>query len=364
MKRLASLLVVLLLALGLVGCGGKEKKQENGVVILPKPAQQELSIESIDKLHDGLAGDISPDGNTLLFTWDQGMADTNPHDEMAPLRSLHQLNFADGLVEKISDSDRHQGNARYSPDGKYIAFTENAETFFRSYLMENKPNAPKKLLNDSDEIANSKITWSPDGKTFAVAYMLANQGRIVLYDTQGNEKQTFKQSNGVLLFPQFVDNETLLYVSSSGDTTKVMSLDTSNPSNSREVVTGGNFELSPDKRSLAYLVRKENSDQWKIKVDAIDGNLQIGATLAEVEVKDASSEMAWSPDNQYLLYSDEGSIWALNTKNGTKKQLVSDMWNIIRIIWDEKEGIVFTGIPKEAELKGDYTFSTYRIKLK
>jgi Tol biopolymer transport system component len=231
--------------------------------------------------------------------------------------------------------------------------------------MDNKVNSPKQLLNDSDEIANSKITWSPDGSTFAVAYMLANQGRIVLYDAQGNEKQIFKPSDGIALFPQFVDNDTLLYVSMVRDNLKIMALDVnSNPGKPKEVVTGSNFELSPDKRSLAYLVRNGDGNLWNIKVDAIDSELQVGATLAEAEVKDGSSVLTWSPDNRYLLYSDEGNIWALNTKDGSKKQLVSDMFNITRIIWDTNEGIIFTGIPKEAEMKEDYTFSTYRIKLK
>lgn len=389
MKRLASLLTVLLLALGLVGCGSDEKQQDNGVKILPKPTQQTLSIESIEKLHDGLLGDLSPDGTKLLFAWDQGKPDENPQDEMAALRSLHLLNMTDGSVEQISHSEIHQGNGRFSPDGKHIAFTENAEESFRAYVMANKPNAPKKMVSKPGEIIDPIITWSPDGSTFAVAHQLSTPGKIVLYDAQGNEKHSYNLNEGIARLPQFVDQDSLLYVSIIGDSAKIMALDVNDHaggvnenvtgSNSelpsvlvadrelgfkvKEVVPGSNFELSPDKRNLAYLVPNGDGN-YKIKIDAIDNDLKVGATLAETELRDGSSVLAWSPDNQYLLYSDEGNIWALNTKDGTKKQLVSDMFNITRMIWDIKEGIIFTGIPKEAEKSGDYSFSTYRIKLK
>ncbi|SHK37621.1 TolB family protein [Desulforamulus aeronauticus] len=367
MKRLFVLTMALFLAVGFIGCSGqKEKKEDNGVKVIPKPPKQELSVVSIDKLHDGLAQDISPDGKTLLFSWNMGQPDKDPNDEMAPANLLHTMNLADGSVKKLSNSEIHQGSARYSPDGKNIAFLENVETFFQAYVMENKLDAPKKLIHKSDEIANS-IAWSPDGQTFAVSYFLINKGRIVLYDAQGNEKQSFQQQSGIAIFPQFLDNNTLLYVSvNRGDNTlKVMALDvTAGTNKPKEFVAGTNFKVSPDKRSLAYLVNDGDRSQWKIKVNAIDSNLKVGSTLTEASVKDSSVQMAWSPDSRYLLFSDESNIWAINTKNGEKKQLVSDMRMINHLLWAGDEGIIFTAISKEDEKKGNYNFNTYLIKLK
>lgn len=367
MRRLTALLAVMLLAFGLVGCGGQEKQKGNEVKILPKPTQQTLSIDSIEKLHDGLLGDISPDGSRLLLAWDQGKPDPDPADEMAPLWSLHQFNLADGGVEQISQSEIHQANGQYSPDGKNIAFTENAEESFRVYVMENKPHVQKKLVSKPGDMLDANITWSPDSKTFAVAYFSpdpANPGKIVFYDAQGNEKHTFKQGEGKVLFPQFIDNNTLLYTSNIGDAVKVMALNINNINQPKEIATGMLAKLSPDKRSLSYFVRQGDKEQLKIKVNAIDTDLQIGTTLAEHAVEDDVDEIAWSPDSRYLVYGGGESIWALDTKDGEKQQLASDMWSVNKILWDENEGIVFSGISKESKVKDDYTFSTYRIKLK
>lgn len=377
MKRLFVLTVALLLIIGVTGCSGqRETKEDNEVKVLPKPPKQELSVMSIDKLHDGIAQDISPDGKTLLFSWNMGLPDKNPQDEMAPANMLHTMNLADGSVQRISESEIHQGSARYSPDGKNIAFLENVEEFFTAYVMENKPNAPKVQIHKSDEIANPRIAWSPDGRTFAVSYFLINKGRIVLYDAQGNEKLSFRQPpDGIALFPQFFDNDTLLYVAVNRDdnTLKVMALDINDSMGkpgepvihtSKKIITGTNFEVSHDKRSLAYLETDEEHNQWKLKVNAIDSNLKLGSILTETVIKDGSAQLAWSPDSRYLFYSEEGNIWALNIENGDKKQLVSDMRMINKILWSGDKGIIFSGITKEAERKGDYNFVTYRIALK
>ncbi|MEG6521598.1 hypothetical protein [Desulfotomaculum sp. 1211_IL3151] len=366
MKRLFVLTMALFLVVGLIGCSGqKEKKEDNGIKVIPKPPKQELSVVSIDKLHGGHAHDISPDGQTLLFSWDMGQPAS---DKMAPATLLHTMNLADGSVKKLSHSEIHQGSARYSPDGKNIAFVENEKTFFQTYVMENKPDAPKKLIHKSDEIANfNSISWSPDGQTFAVSYFLINKGRIVLYDAQGNEKQSFQQPDGIAICPQFLDNHTLFYVAvdRANNTLKVMAQDvTASTNKPKELVAGANFEVSPDKRSLAYLVNDGDHSQWKMKVNAIDSNLKVGSTLTETSVKDSLAQMAWSPDSRYLLFGDGSNIWVINPKNGDKKQLVSEIGMIYNLFWINAEEIIFTGVAKEAEGKGDYNFNTYRIKLK
>lgn len=366
MKRLWISLFALLMTVVLTGCGGQREKEDGEVKVLPKPPQQALAVQSIEQLHGGLVQDISPDGKTLLFSWNMGQPDPNLNDEMAPVNLLHELNLSSGKVEKISHSEIHQGSARYAPDGKNIAFLENVETFFQAYVMENRPNAPKKLIHKSDEIANS-ITWSPDGQKFAVNYFLINKGQVILYDAKGNEMQSLPQPKGIALFPQFYDQDTLLYVSVNheANTSKIVAQDVMDKGqNPREVVAGTNFEVSPNKRSIAYLSTNTDRSQWKIQVSAIDSDLKVGSTRAEVTIKDSSSLIAWSPDSRHLLYSEEGNIWAINVENGDKKQLATDMGRIQQLLWAGEKEIIFTGITKEAEQNGDYDFNMYRIQLK
>ncbi|AEG59054.1 TolB family protein [Desulforamulus ruminis] len=362
MKRLFVFMLGSLLILAISGCGTmKEKDQE--VKVLPKEPKQELSVAGIEKLHEGYAQDVSPDGEILLFNWDEGIPDQEPYDEMSSPRTLHTLKLSDRSVAKMGNSEIHQGNAKYSPDTKNIAFLENIETFTQTYIMENKAGAAKKLIHKSDDIAVS-VAWSPDGKQFAVPYFLANDAKIILYDAQGKEIKTVAQSKGTKINPYFFDNHTLLYASlnPTGPVT-IMALDLNNESDPKEIVKGTNFAVSPNKRSIAYLSVNQDRSRWSIKVDAFNSDFKIGSTLSEISVKDGTAQMVWSPDSRYLVYSNGTDLWVLNPETGDKKQVVSNMSSILNILWAGNQDIIFSGIAKEMAEKDNHKIEMYRIKL-
>ncbi|WP_031517096.1 PD40 domain-containing protein [Desulfofalx alkaliphila] len=365
MKKIIGLLLVGAMVLGMVGCGEKPNREDE-VKILPKPQEQVMAVESIEELHKGRAWDISSDGKTLLFSWDEDVPESDSPGEMAPSHHLYTMNLADKTVVKLSNAEmgKHQGFARYSPDGKTIAFTENTEEMFTPYVMANEVMGEKKQLQSASfPLATAYLCWSSEGE-LAVPYYDGQSGEIFLYNPQNNKFSniTAKGDRNLKTRPLFYNKDTLMYLSNNDKNHPmgtVIALNL-NSGKEKEVVEAiNNFAISPNKQRIAYISGQTDDGKSIIKVDAIDSELNIGANLVEVNAG-YGVLLAWSPDSGHLLYSDSGSLWAVNPETGDKVQLASDMQFILNLLWVNEKEIVFSGVPTGSD---SYKNITYRITL-
>ncbi|MFN3694857.1 MAG: TolB family protein, partial [Ignavibacterium sp.] len=97
--------------------------------------------------------DISPDGKTLAFTLTSYSFDTNKGNT-----DIYLIDSDGKNLRPLKNSDKNEGEPKFSPDGKSIAFTRDGQIW-----LCNIDGSNEKQLSDIYTEA-SGIKWSSDGK--------------------------------------------------------------------------------------------------------------------------------------------------------------------------------------------------------
>jgi len=85
--------------------------------------------------------------------------------------NLWKVNASGGWPIQLSQSDNRQGDAVWSPDGKWILYQSDiggAETYDLFAIPGGGGKADN--LTKTDEISETAPRWSPDGKQLAISY--------------------------------------------------------------------------------------------------------------------------------------------------------------------------------------------------
>ena len=121
------------------------------------------------------AFDVTPDGNTLVFSrWDSlytlDLADENAEPRRIDVRAAED----EGDRVKYVTTDSQATDAAVSPDGKTIATVAYGQVYVRA----TDERAPTRRLTD-DAARYTEVAWSPDGGTL---YFVGNpDGREAIY---------------------------------------------------------------------------------------------------------------------------------------------------------------------------------------
>ena len=103
---------------------------------------------------------LSPDGTRVLYT-----VATPDLSANRTVRDVWMITIATGETRNLTNNGR-DGGARWSPDGKTIAFVSTRDTGTHIYLMSaDGSGAPKPLTALSSGVDN--IVWAPDGRAIA-----------------------------------------------------------------------------------------------------------------------------------------------------------------------------------------------------
>src|SRR4051812_24489862 len=118
--------------------------------------------ETLD--HRGIGDlDFSPDGGRLTFTV------TEPPKAAARARSIWLFDLAAGQARQLTFSLKSDSAARWSPDGRSIAFLSDRDGAAQIYLLSMTGGDAQKLTDRKDAI--SAFRWSPDGAR--IAFLMA-----------------------------------------------------------------------------------------------------------------------------------------------------------------------------------------------
>lgn len=209
-----------------------------------------------------------------------------------------------GVARKITSSAGYEMFAKFSPDGKMIAFTAQYDGNSEVYLISSEGGEPKRLTYtatlERDDVGdrmgpnNIVMGWTPDGK-------------YILYRTRAF---TFNDFTGQLMM-----------VPVEGGLSKKVPLK-----------NGGFASFSPDGKKLAYNYIFREFRAWK----RYEGGMADDIRVFDLESKESRKITdnpnqdlfpMWSPDGQSLFYaSDRDShmnLYRFDFKNNQTTQLTN-----------------------------------------
>ncbi|HEX9984440.1 MAG TPA: amidohydrolase family protein [Thermoanaerobaculia bacterium] len=300
--------------------GGEKKDEKKWDVQAPPGPQFEVPIDVTEGTWMSL--DVSPDGREIVFDL---------------LGDLYVIPIAGGEAKALTSGIAWDMQPRYSPNGRWIAFTSDRAGGDNIWIVDRDGSNPRQVTKETFRLLNSPA-WSPDSdyivaRKHFTSTRSAGAGEMWLYHRTGGEgvqltkKRTEQKDSGE---PAFSPDGRYLYF--SDDSTPGAIFDYNKDPNGQiyviqrldrergdldAYVTGPGGSVrptpSPDGKSLAFIRRiryktvlhvldLESGRETPI-YDGLDRDMQ--ETWA---IHGVYPSMAWTPDNRSLVFWGGGKI--------------------------------------------------------
>ncbi|MFL6245342.1 MAG: amidohydrolase family protein [Thermoanaerobaculia bacterium] len=271
--------------------------------------------------------DVSPDGREIVFDL---------------LGDLYTIPFSGGEAKAITSGIAWDMQPRYSPNGKWIAFTSDRSGGDNVWIMNRDGSDPKQVTKETFRLLNQPA-WSPDSESIVARKHFTSErslgaGEMWLYHRTGGDglqmtkKRTDQKDTGE---PAFSPDGRYLYFSDdvtpgaifeyskdpNGQIYVIQRLDRETGEIERYVIgPGGSIRPtpSPDGKSLAFIrrvryqstlfVRDLESGRETPLYDGLDRDMQ--ETWA---VHGVYPGIAWTPDSKSLVFWAGGGIHRIDT---------------------------------------------------
>lgn len=309
----------------------QEEEKSDADTTKEKKATKELPLEPERTIrlqtNEGtwISLDVSPDGSKIAF------------DMMG---DIYTLPITGGQATQITSGMAFDTHPRFSPDGKYIAFTSDksgSENIWTLDLTDEEAE-PKQITKDGDKYYQS-AEWTPDGKYLIVA----KGGRVLqmhmFHKDGGGGIQLIKEPSALqTIEPAFGGDERYIWVSRrfgawqyNAQMPQYQIATYDRETGEMAIQTnqyGSAFSptLSSDGKWLVYGTR------YNTQTGLMKRNLQTGAEswLAfPVRRDDQESRarlgvypaMSFTPDNQSVIASYGGKIWRIPINGGDATEI-------------------------------------------
>jgi dipeptidyl aminopeptidase/acylaminoacyl peptidase len=243
------------------------------------------SPEQCLKLKNITAVRVSPDGNKVLYTVREAVMT----DDRSEYVNQVWLCNADGNNPiQLTRGDKNSSNPKWSPDGKWIAFTSSRDSKTNLYMLPVNGGESEKITDVKSNVG--EYEWSPDGKAIA----------FLMIDAADDKEEKNKKAKNDWYFMDEEIKQTRLFV------VWPVKKDTAGKcvqkKLTKEKYNVNAFDWSADGKSIAYSFGKspEANDNVYSDVSMVDietGNIKSIAGTAAGE-----SNPKFSPDGKLLVY--------------------------------------------------------------
>ncbi|MFO1339080.1 MAG: amidohydrolase family protein [Burkholderiaceae bacterium] len=280
--------------------------------------------------------DVSPDGRWIVFDL---------------LGDLYLLPAEGGEARPLTHSIAWEHQARFSPDGKQIAYISDAGGGDNVWVMNVDGSNARAVSNEDYRLLNNPV-WHPNGQYIAArkhytGTRSAGSGEIWLYHVSGgtkgvqlNEKPNWQKDLGE---PALSPDGKYLYYSHDDTPGKTFEY---NKDSNKEIfkifrqdlgdgsvepfVTGPGGAVrptpSPDGKTLAFVRRVRNQSTLFLK-DLSTGVERAAWGGLERDLQEAWSvygvypAFAWTPDSKQIVAWAQGKIWRIDPAKGTAAEV-------------------------------------------
>lgn len=296
---------------------------DNNVVKLVRP-----DGTGMREVGQGISPSWSPDGMVLIvWNWQD--------QDLYTISNIYDIRGDGSQLHLLTDTDYHEYEARISPDGEWIVFVSNRDSFADIFKMRVDGSGVQNLTPHPSE--DNHPRWSPDGEWITFLSHRDGNPEIYIMRADGSDLRNLTQSAGRDEWPEWSpDGEWIafhstrngsydLYImradgrdvrpiltaptndqlprwSMDGNYLVFWSNDERSSALNRVRIADGRIEplsprgvmafdhrLSPDGQWLTYTRYDAASDDYNVIIARPDG------TSARVLLAGRSSHMAWSP---------------------------------------------------------------------
>ncbi len=324
----------LLLAAALSAQAQDAAKPPSWNVNAPPGAPRTIGIDT--RSGTWLSVDLSPDGKTIVFDL---------------LGDLYSLPITGGEAKALTHSIAWEQQARFSPDGKQIAFLSDAGGGDNLWVMNADGSGARAVTKEDFRLLNNPV-WHPSGKYLAArkhytGTRSAGSGEIWLYSVdaadaaknkgvQLNEKPSWQKDLGE---PALSRDGNFLYYSQDTTPGKVFEYNKDGTKGIytifRQDLRDGSVEPfvqgpggavrptpSPDGKYLAFVRRVRNQSTLFLK-DLQTGQERPAWSGLERDLQEIWAmygvypSFAWTPDSRELVLWAQGKLWRVDPFKGT-----------------------------------------------
>jgi Tol biopolymer transport system component len=178
------------------------------------------------------------------------------------------------------------------------------------------------------------VSGNRESRVVGISYGNTAPSKLMLVPAGGGEVQVASGGEGQNLSPAWLNDRTLLFISSRDGAKDVYTLPISSGgkpgSAATRITTGLNailLSLSADSRTVVYTVYEERSNVWSLPADAATP-LSIAEATQVTRGNQTIERFSVSPDGRVMVYDSDRSgnsdLYVINLANGEIDQLTSD----------------------------------------
>lgn len=282
---------------------------------------------------------VRPDGRSLLVLSSRPIAEGQTLDEFGVLE-LARLPATPAPI----GPQAQLRNPSFAPDGSWLVFESNAESFRDLYRLELASGALLRLTNDAN--GNFEPAVSPDGQRIAFVSSRDGNAEIYVMSADGGDPRRLTSSPGDDSAPRWSPEGRTIAFTSGRDRARgidVFVMDAEgggqralvdDPTRTRSILAR-DVAFSPDGRQLAFTQLVPSGLGGGIVVVATDTG-KVVARTGEAGTGNAGTaegtgtvdeQPAWSPDGRYLVFArsrGERSDIARMRADGSELELLTE----------------------------------------
>lgn len=341
MKKISLLFFAALLSMAIISC--EKKTDQQGTETADKNETVEMhnfTAEDLMTVKRQSDPQLSPDGKHLLYRMG-----TPNIEENKISNDIYVISLEDKKITQITTDEASEFNARWSPDGKQIAYISTKGDAPQIYVMD-FPNGKAKQITKAENGAEN-MAWSPDGTMFSFT------SDVKMHSTVAEKYPQFPKAK-VRMYDKIPirawdvwedENRSHLFViPSKGGEAKDLTADEPHDTPMKPFGGGEQIVWSPDSKELIYTAKKgpkfaENTNSALYLV-SVDGGEAIDLTP---ELLGYDMNPLYSPDGKWLAFnsmehdgfeSDRHRLMLMNreTKEITELSKTLDQW-VGQTVW-------------------------------